>query len=213
MLYRREATTPSILGPSFIEVDVSANPEAHVKDLTNCIINIQATTYSTAYKVKTLELSPSNASRALLPGYQNFTGGRAYKLESLWVGPCEVIFKKSIEYTLKLLSSGCPFARVHSKFLHIYQLTVLNLEGGDVGNYTINAILIRPLKSDICKDLVGFAFDFRNSLPSVNESVPMSTHPRLPYQPSTNPGMTSPQHDPLFHSVYLMSDHQSLSTN
>ncbi|KAJ9074467.1 hypothetical protein DSO57_1006117 [Entomophthora muscae] len=35
MLYGREATTPSILGPPLIKVDVSANPEAHFIDLTN----------------------------------------------------------------------------------------------------------------------------------------------------------------------------------
>ncbi|KAJ9084660.1 hypothetical protein DSO57_1022026 [Entomophthora muscae] len=64
MLYGQEATTPSILGLLLIKVNASANPEAHVKDLTNWIIVIQATAYSTASKVKALELSPSNASRA-----------------------------------------------------------------------------------------------------------------------------------------------------
>ncbi|KAJ9081756.1 hypothetical protein DSO57_1011350 [Entomophthora muscae] len=77
------------------------------------------TAYSTSYKVKALELFSSNASRAPLPEYQvgdlvlyyqNCTGGCAHKLESLWVGPCEVTYKKGVEYTVKLLSSGCPFA-------------------------------------------------------------------------------------------------------
>ncbi|KAJ9089568.1 hypothetical protein DSO57_1011623 [Entomophthora muscae] len=108
MLYGREAATPSILGPPLIKFDTSANPEAHVKDLTNCIIDIQATAYSTAYKVKALELSPSNAARAplseyqigdLVLYYQNHIDGRAHKLDFLWVGPCEVIFKKGVEYT------------------------------------------------------------------------------------------------------------------
>ncbi|KAJ9090109.1 hypothetical protein DSO57_1005846 [Entomophthora muscae] len=96
MLYGQEATTPSILGPPLIEVDASVNPETHVKDLTNQIIDIQATAYSNAYKVKALELLPSNAARAPLPEYQvgdlvlyyqNCTGGQAHKLYSLWVGP------------------------------------------------------------------------------------------------------------------------------
>ncbi|KAJ9084687.1 hypothetical protein DSO57_1021719 [Entomophthora muscae] len=59
--------TPSILGPPLIKFDASANPEAHVKDLNNCIIDIQAIAYSNAYKVKALELIPSNAARAPLP--------------------------------------------------------------------------------------------------------------------------------------------------
>ncbi|KAJ9058090.1 hypothetical protein DSO57_1015887 [Entomophthora muscae] len=37
--------------------------EAHVKELTNWIIDIQASNYTSAYRVKSLEFSPSNASR------------------------------------------------------------------------------------------------------------------------------------------------------
>ncbi|KAJ9085650.1 hypothetical protein DSO57_1011799 [Entomophthora muscae] len=81
-----------------------------------------------------------------------------------------------------------------------------------VVNCAINAIFIWPLNSDMCKDLVGFAFGFGFSLPSLNGSDPISTHSRIPYLPFSGPGMTSPQCDPLCHYVYLMSDHQSLST-
>ncbi|KAJ9049707.1 hypothetical protein DSO57_1021733 [Entomophthora muscae] len=123
--------------------------------------------------------------------YQNCTGGRAHKLDSLWVGPCEVIFKKGVEYTVKPLSSGRPFARVHSKFLHKYQLPVSNLEGGDVVNCAINAILIWPSNIDSCKDLAGLAFKFGNSLPSANGSGSISTHSRLLYLSVIYPGMTS----------------------
>ncbi|KAJ9081757.1 hypothetical protein DSO57_1011351, partial [Entomophthora muscae] len=49
MLYRQEATTPSILGPPLIKVDASANPEAHVKDLNNWIIDIQATSVRNSF--------------------------------------------------------------------------------------------------------------------------------------------------------------------
>ncbi|KAJ9054640.1 hypothetical protein DSO57_1012070 [Entomophthora muscae] len=132
-----------------------------------------------------LKLSLSNAARALLHKYQiddlvlyyqNCTGGRAHKLDSLWVGPCKVTFKKGVEYTVKLLSSRRPFARVHSKFLCKYQSPVSNLEGVNVVNCAINAISIWPLNNDDFKDLTGFAFKFGNSLPSVNGSVPISTH-------------------------------------
>ncbi|KAJ9056902.1 hypothetical protein DSO57_1027915 [Entomophthora muscae] len=81
-----------------------------------------------------------------------------------------------------------------------------------VVNCAINAILIWPLNSDICKYLAGFTFDFWNSLPSVNGSVPIYTHSRIPYLPLSDPGMTSSQNDSLNHSVYLMSDHPPLST-
>ncbi|KAJ9088872.1 hypothetical protein DSO57_1018707 [Entomophthora muscae] len=125
-----------------------------------CIIDIQATAYSTAYKVKALELTSSNASRAPLPEYQvgdlvlyyqNSTGGCAHKLDSLWVGPCEVTYKKGVNYTVKLLSSGCSFACFHSKFLRKYQLPGSNLEGGDIISCAINAILIWPLNNDIIR--------------------------------------------------------------
>ncbi|KAJ9089029.1 hypothetical protein DSO57_1016969 [Entomophthora muscae] len=78
-----------------------------------------------------------------------------------------------------------------------------------VRNCAINANLIWPSNSDMCKDLVGFAFDFDFGfyLPSLNVSTSMSTHSGLPYQPTTDPGMILTQRDPLCHSVYLMSDH------
>ncbi|KAJ9070253.1 hypothetical protein DSO57_1010292 [Entomophthora muscae] len=81
-----------------------------------------------------------------------------------------------------------------------------------VVNCTINAILTWPLNPDSCKDLAGFAFDLGNSLPSANGSGSISTHSRLLYLSVIDPGMTSSQHDPLSHSVFLMSDHHPLPT-
>ncbi|KAJ9085143.1 hypothetical protein DSO57_1016819 [Entomophthora muscae] len=81
-----------------------------------------------------------------------------------------------------------------------------------VGNCAINAISIWPSNNDKCKDLTVFAFDFGNSLLSVNGSGPISTHSGIPYFPLSNPGMTSSQRDPLSHYVSLMSDHCPLST-
>ncbi|KAJ9083267.1 hypothetical protein DSO57_1036379 [Entomophthora muscae] len=112
--------------PPLIEFDAAVNPKTYVKELTNCIIDIQATAYLIAYKVKSLELLPSNVSRAPLPEfqvsdlvlyYQNCTGGRAHKLNFLWVGPCEDTYKKGVEYTVKLLSSRRSFSWFYAKFL------------------------------------------------------------------------------------------------
>ncbi|KAJ9065737.1 hypothetical protein DSO57_1016478 [Entomophthora muscae] len=83
---------------------------------------------------------------------------------------------------------------------------------GDVVNYAINAILIWPLNNDMCKYLIGFAFNFGDSLPSANGSGSISTHYGILHLPLSDPGMTSPQCDPLCHSVYLTIDHQPLST-
>ncbi|KAJ9075875.1 hypothetical protein DSO57_1031537 [Entomophthora muscae] len=58
MLYWREVTVPSTLGSPLIEVDAADNPQTHVKDLTNCIIDIQATVNS---------LSPLALNRAIFP--------------------------------------------------------------------------------------------------------------------------------------------------
>ncbi|KAJ9053323.1 hypothetical protein DSO57_1025321 [Entomophthora muscae] len=64
------------------------NPDNHIKDLVNRIIDIQATAYTSAYKTKTLELSPNNAGRSPLPEfevgdcvlyYQHRVGGRAVR--------------------------------------------------------------------------------------------------------------------------------------
>ncbi|KAJ9048838.1 hypothetical protein DSO57_1030732 [Entomophthora muscae] len=63
-----------------------------------------------------------------------------------------------------------------------------------------------------CKDLTGFAFEFRNSLPSANWSGSISTHSGLSYLSVVDPGMTSSQRDPLSHSVFLLSDPCFLST-
>ena len=49
MLYGREATTPSILGSPLIKHDTSGDPKQSVKDLVTRVIDIQASTYSTAY--------------------------------------------------------------------------------------------------------------------------------------------------------------------
>ncbi|KAJ9050746.1 hypothetical protein DSO57_1011645 [Entomophthora muscae] len=91
----------------------------HIKDLVNCIIDIQATSYTSAYKNKMLEISPDNTRRSSLPEfnigdhilyYQHRVEGRTHKLDMLWVGSLEVTFKQGSEYTVKLLSSCCPFA-------------------------------------------------------------------------------------------------------
>ncbi|KAJ9077292.1 hypothetical protein DSO57_1018099 [Entomophthora muscae] len=81
-----------------------------------------------------------------------------------------------------------------------------------VRNCTISAILIWPSNNDNCEDLTGFAFEFGNSLLSVNGSVSIFTHSGIPYLPLYDPGMTSSPHAPLYHSVYLMSDCCPLST-
>ncbi|KAJ9076634.1 hypothetical protein DSO57_1024289 [Entomophthora muscae] len=61
MLYGREATNPSILGYFLVEQDKVFDPVKAVRELVKWVIDIQATAYSTAYKIKTLELTPSNA--------------------------------------------------------------------------------------------------------------------------------------------------------
>ncbi|KAJ9078607.1 hypothetical protein DSO57_1005173 [Entomophthora muscae] len=81
-----------------------------------------------------------------------------------------------------------------------------------VVNCAINAILIWPLNIDSCKDLAGFAFEFGNFLPSLNGSGSISTHSGLLYLSVVDPGMASSQHDPLRHSVFLLSDLCPLST-
>ncbi|KAJ9089150.1 hypothetical protein DSO57_1015865 [Entomophthora muscae] len=116
-----------------------------------------------------------------------------------------------IEPGVAIASQQLATAPLRPLFLPAY-FPFLNPVEEVVRNFAINAILIWPLNNDICKDLVGFTFNFGNSLPSINGSVSMTTHSRLPYQPSTDPGMTSPQHDSLCHSVYLMSVQQPLST-
>lgn len=76
-----------------------------------------------------LDLSPDNAGRSPLPEfdvggrvlyYQHGVGGHTHKLDSLWIGPLEVTFKRGSEYTVKLLSNDHPFAQVHAKFLCKY---------------------------------------------------------------------------------------------
>ncbi|KAJ9089843.1 hypothetical protein DSO57_1008802 [Entomophthora muscae] len=68
MLYGRKATTLLLLGP-LLSSDKSMNSDAHIKNLVNCIIDIQATAYTSAYKTKMLELSPDNARRFPLPEF------------------------------------------------------------------------------------------------------------------------------------------------
>ncbi|KAJ9072359.1 hypothetical protein DSO57_1028404 [Entomophthora muscae] len=93
------------------------NPDNHIKDLLNRIIDIQATAYTSAYKTKMLELSPNNTGRSPLPEfnvcnhvlyYQHRVGGCAQKLDSLWIGPLEVTFKRGSKYTVKLPSGIQP---------------------------------------------------------------------------------------------------------
>ncbi|KAJ9051901.1 hypothetical protein DSO57_1039431, partial [Entomophthora muscae] len=92
-------------------------------------------------KTKALELTPSNSRCAPLPVfqvgdmvlyYQHQVGGRAHKSDSLWIGPLKVPSKRDSEYTVKLLSTERPFARVHAKFLHKYTPKA-NLEGAMLG--------------------------------------------------------------------------------
>ena len=96
MLYGSEANTPSILGSPLVNHDSSGDPEQNVRDLVNQVIDIQASAYSTAFKVKNLELSPSKSSRAAISEflirdqvlyYQNRVGGHSHKLDFLWIGP------------------------------------------------------------------------------------------------------------------------------
>ncbi|KAJ9060740.1 hypothetical protein DSO57_1027786 [Entomophthora muscae] len=91
--------------------------------------------------------------------------------------------------------------------LSLLPLTNNTQKSHTVRNCAIDAILIWPLNNDMYKDLAIFAFDFGYSFSSLNGLTPMSTHSGFPYQPVTDPGMISTQHDPLCHSVYLMSDH------
>ena len=71
MLYGREATTLLLLGVPLLSSDKAMNPDNHIKDLVNCIIDIQATAYTSAYKTKMLELSPDNAGRSPLPEFES----------------------------------------------------------------------------------------------------------------------------------------------
>ncbi|KAJ9063444.1 hypothetical protein DSO57_1000036 [Entomophthora muscae] len=107
------------------------DPKQQVRELFNKVIDIQATVYTSAYKAKTLELSPFNAlcapvfefnirDQALY--YQHQIDGCAHKLDSLWVVSLTMIFNRGPEYTVKINSSGWPFAWVHAKFLRAYHL-------------------------------------------------------------------------------------------
>ena len=153
MLYGREATTPSLMLP-LVESEDPLQPELHVKKLASKIISLQADAYTSAYKTKTIELNVDNSTRAPLPEfnvgdlvlyYQNRVGGRAHKLDSLWIGPMEVTFCQGSEYTVKMVSSGRPFARIHAKFLRLYVPPATDLEGGSVVNPTIQVVLIMLL--------------------------------------------------------------------
>ena len=102
------------------------DPDHYFFDLNSQLINLQASAYTSAYKIKQLESTPSNNSQDKLPEfnlgdqvlyYQNWVGGRAHKLDPLWIGPLEVTFKQGHEYTIKIISTGRPYARVHVKFL------------------------------------------------------------------------------------------------
>ncbi|KAJ9059357.1 hypothetical protein DSO57_1003182 [Entomophthora muscae] len=66
ILYGREATTLLLLGP-LLSSDKAMDPDTHIKNLFNCVINIQATVYTSAYKTKIFEFSPDNAGRSPLP--------------------------------------------------------------------------------------------------------------------------------------------------
>ncbi|KAJ9068322.1 hypothetical protein DSO57_1029937 [Entomophthora muscae] len=69
MLYGREDTTPLLLGAPLLISYKVMNPDSHIKDLVNQIIDSQATAYTSAYKTKMLELSPNNAGRSPLPKF------------------------------------------------------------------------------------------------------------------------------------------------
>ncbi|KAJ9072752.1 hypothetical protein DSO57_1024025 [Entomophthora muscae] len=124
-------------GP-LVSSDKAMDPDTHIKDLFNRIIDIKATVYTSAYKTKMLELYPENAGHSPLPEfniadhvlyYQHRVGGHTHKLDTLWIGPLEVTFKQGSEYTVKLLSSDCLFAQVYAKFLCKYYPPKANLEG------------------------------------------------------------------------------------
>ncbi|KAJ9059095.1 hypothetical protein DSO57_1005895 [Entomophthora muscae] len=70
MLYRREATTHSLLGMQLSTSDATSNPEEHIKGLVNCIKDIQAFSYASDYEIKALELTPRNSGCATLPEFQ-----------------------------------------------------------------------------------------------------------------------------------------------
>ena len=152
MIYGREAMTPSLMFPPLMAQDKAIDPEKHIQQLADVIVRLQSTAYSATYKTKTLELTPAGSRRDPLPVfevgdlvlyYQNRVGGRAHKLDSLWIGPFEVTFKRGHEYAIKLLASGRLLARIHAKFLKPYYPPMTNLEGGSVGNTTNESDLIR----------------------------------------------------------------------
>ncbi|KAJ9082928.1 hypothetical protein DSO57_1000228 [Entomophthora muscae] len=91
--------------------------------------------------------------------------------------------------------------------LSLLPLTNNTQKSHTVRNCDINAILIWPLNNDMYKYLASFAFDFGYSFPSLNGLTPMSTHSGFLYQPATDPGMISTQHDPICHPVYLIRIH------
>ena len=64
MLYGREATTLSLLGAPLTYLDDAGDPRQYVKTLVEKIVDIQAAAYTSAYKIKSLELSPSNVLQA-----------------------------------------------------------------------------------------------------------------------------------------------------
>ncbi|KAJ9082360.1 hypothetical protein DSO57_1005225 [Entomophthora muscae] len=119
ILYRRDATIPSLLGMQLSISDTASNSEDHIKVLVNCIIDIQAYVYVSAYKTKDLELIPSNAGCAPLPEFQvgemvlynqHQLRESAHILDCLWIGPLKLTFKRGVEYIVKLLFTGHPFS-------------------------------------------------------------------------------------------------------
>ena len=151
MLYGREATTPSLVFPALSAQDAAVDPDKHVQELAGKIIELQTLAYNATLRTKTMELTPTS-SRSPVPEfkigdlvlyYQNRVGGRAHKLDSLWIGPFEVTFRRGPEYSIKLLSSGRPLSRIHAKFLKLYTPPESNLEGGHVGNSTFTGDSIR----------------------------------------------------------------------
>ncbi|KAJ9056915.1 hypothetical protein DSO57_1027767 [Entomophthora muscae] len=109
----------------------------------------------------------------------------------------ELVPSGMLEKTKPVLDTSCKCYVSDGNQEDVKETKYFQTEDGqqvlnNVVNCATNAILIWSSNNNMCKDLVGFAFNFGNSLSSINGSDPISTHSRILYLPLSDPGMTSP---------------------
>lgn len=149
-----EAATPSLLFPSLVSKDKVENPEEYLKKFTHGLIGIQSKAVEAASSSKVSDLNQDQRPDLstfelgdLVLYYQGHNRGQADKLELLWIGPFDVLFKCQSKYTIKYLKSRQLLSLVHRKFLKRYWSPESNLEESSVvtadkaDNYMKNILL------------------------------------------------------------------------